>query len=388
MIIVNPNHRNPSPMAAIEPPIWAAYLASYYGAHSIIDAELEGLTVDETAKRVGNQQAVIVSMGANPSASSTPKAGVSLEIAKRLPNSILAGLHFGNMPDAMQLKNITPAWELIDFSKYRAHNWHCLHDVSTRANYGVVYTSFGCPFNCDYCNIQSLYKGVSYRKPQDVVDEVGYMVSKGIKNLKICDELFALNETHITEVCEGIKDFNLNVWAYARADVITPRLLEVMKDGGINWLAYGFEGASMGKGSPYKAVEMTREAGINTMGNFMFGLPGDTEETMQRTLDMAHDLNCEWVNFYCTMAYPGSKLYEDTNQDDLPSRWEDYGQYSPNAKPLPTEHLTSEQVLEFRDHAFNSYFKREEYLSMIWQKFGKQAVNHIRRMLEWSPRVS
>lgn len=384
MIIVNPNHRNPSPQAAIEPPIWCAYLAAYYGADSILDAELEGLTLNETLEAIGDEPCVLVAMGANPSASSTPKAGIALELEAHLPSSKVVGLHFGNMPD---VRDLSPAWGLVDFSRYKAHNWHCLGGRD-RSGYGVVYSSFGCPFNCYYCNISSLYSGITFRKPQDVVDEIDYLVSMGVKNLKFCDELFALNKTHVLDICDGIKDYKLNIWAYARADTITPALLAKMKEAGFNWLAYGFESASLGKGSPREAVDMTHNAGINVLGNFMFGLPEDDMESMGDTFDMAQDLQCEWANFYCTMAYPGSELYEDTTGKDLPDRWEDYDQYSPTVKPLPTRYLTSEEILRFRDDAFKAYFGNPEYQEMIRGRFGEQAAHHIREMLEWSPRRS
>ena len=131
------------------------------------------------------------------------------------------------------------------------------------------------------------------------------MVSRGIKNLKFCDELFALNETHVTEICDGIKDFNLNIWAYARADTITPELLKKMKRAGFNWLAYGFEGTD--KGNPLRAVKMTRDAVINVMGNFMFGLPDESMEDMKRTEDLSNELMCEYINFYVALPYPGSE---------------------------------------------------------------------------------
>jgi radical SAM superfamily enzyme YgiQ (UPF0313 family) len=387
MIVVNPNHKNPSPQSAIEPPIWCAYLASLYYGSEILDAEMEGLTLQRTARRIGNSKSLIVAMGANPSASSTPKADVSLELAGLLPNSGVVGLHFGNMPDIRGLK---ARWDLVDFSKYRAHNWQCL-DGSARSPYGVVYSSFGCPYNCSYCNIRALYEGITYRDPEDVASEIEYLVSRGVRNLKFCDELFVLNKKHVLDICKLIKDYKLNIWAYARVDTVTPVLLEKMKEAGFNWLCYGFEGALLEgdkyeKNSPYDAVKMTKEAGISVLGNFMFGLPGDDMESMQNTFEMAQELQCEWVNFYCTMAYPGSRLYEDTPKENLPDKWSDYDQFSPTIKPLPTKYLTSEEIVKFRDEAFNKYFNDMSYQYMIKNKFGVQALSIIGDMLVWKPR--
>ena len=59
----------------------------------------------------------------------------------------------------------------------------------------------------------------------------------------------------------------------------------------------------------FEAVEYVREAGIQVIGNYIFGLPEDDPDTMQATLDLAMELSCEFANFYSAMAYPGSPLY-------------------------------------------------------------------------------
>ncbi len=379
LVIVNPNSKIPGKFAAIEPPIWCAYLASYTGASEILDAEREGLSIDETIERIGSRYPILVSMGANPSASSTPKMSIVEELRKRLVNASVAGLHPQGSECSLpiitlspKVRDAIPSWESVDFSKYKAHNWHCFHDLDSRWNYGVVYSSFGCPFKCYFCNIHTLYKGITFRKPQDVVDEIGYMVSRGVKNLKFCDELFALNERHVTKICDGIKDFNLNIWAYARADTITPKLLKVMKDAGINWLAYGFDGS--GKGDPFKATQMTRDAGINTMGNFMFGLPGESMDDMNRTLEVAMAIQCEYVNFYVALPYPGSKWYEGLK--NKPTDWSSFNQYSPHICADP-------EVVKFRDDAYYSYITNSDYLGMIQRKFGDRVVDELKEMAEW-----
>ncbi len=398
MIIVNPNHKCPSPVAALMPPIWCAYLADYYDADEILDAEVEGLSLEETVDRIGDSFAVIVAMGVAPSSSSTPKVDVTMELSK-LCNSTYAGLHWGTgIPEPKVLAKLKPRWDLIDFSKYKAHNWHCLHDLSSRDNYGVIFTSFGCPFNCSYCNIHFLYKTrkVEFRKPEDVLTEIDYLVKeKGIRNLKIADELFVLNKNHVNAICDGLieRDYGLNICAFARVDTVNPEILDKLKRAGFNWLIVGFEGVVLA-GEKYnlkvanECAYMIHQAGINILGNFMFGLPGDSLRSMIRTLEWSWKLRCEWVNFYCTMAYPGSKLYDETPKELLPDTWSDYDQYSPNAKPLPTKSLTQEAILAFRDLAFDKYFTNPDYRDMIKDKFGQQAVDHIKEMLSWKPRAS
>lgn len=384
MIIVNPNNKTPSPMAAIEPPIWCAYLAALWDANYILDAEADGLTVQETVDKLGGRKAILVAMGANPSVSSTPKVDVCNEIYKLNKKVSFAGLHWGHGIHPPELLAVfRPRWDLLDFSKYRAHNWHCL-DGSDRSNYGVIFTSFGCPFNCSYCNIHAIYKThkVAFRDPVAVLREIDYLVKeKGIKNLKICDECFVLNKKHVNAICDGLieRNYGLNIWAYARVDTVSPLLLKKMKKAGFNWLCYGFEASVLGGDKykvnlPYEAREMTRDANISIIGNFMFGLPGDDRE---RTFHMAMTLQCEYVNFYVALPYPGSQWYESLK--DKPTDWSSYSQFAKNMCADP-------KVVKFRDRAFRQYFTNPDYQVMIKEKFGQQAVEHIRSMLEWSPR--
>jgi len=285
--------------------------------------------------------------------------------------------------------------------KYRAHNWHCFGNIDERKPYAVIYTSLGCPFNCTYCNIHALYSGkpgIRYRNPEKVVEEIDFLVKNyKVRNIKIIDELFALKKERDMHICDLIIQggYDLNMWAYARVDTVSEPMLKKMKQAGINWLAYGFESASdlvrrgVGKKTAQetikRAVEMTHAAGIYIIANFIFGLPDDTFETMQETLDMAKEFNFEYVNFYTAMAYPGSRLYEDALRDGirLPEKWHGYAQLSEETLPMPSKYLSSADILRFRDNAFNEYFSNPRYLESIREKFGQKTVEHIEEMLTY-----
>ena len=103
---------------------------------------------------------------------------------------------------------------------------------------------------------------------------------------------------------------------------------------------------------------------------------------MQSALDLAMELNSEFANFYSAMAYPGASLYDTAvrNQWSLPEKWSGYSQHSVDTLPLPTNHLTSSEVLRFRDKAWQTYFSAPEYLEMISRKFGNQTVKEIQEM--------
>jgi radical SAM superfamily enzyme YgiQ (UPF0313 family) len=299
------------------------------------------------------------------------------------------------------------AWDLLPMDKYRAHNWHCFGGLE-RAPYGSIYTTLGCPFHCSFCCIQAPFKSGekvlgfkeavnTYRfwSPEAVVAQIDTLVNDyGVRNIKIADEMFVLNRRHIDGICDLIieRGYDLNIWAYARVDTVKEGMADKLKAAGFNWLAFGVEAASekvrayaqkgFHQDLVYKTIESVREAGIYVAANFIFGLPEDDQESMQATLDMALELNCEVVNFYATMAYPGSELYDLAIREGwpLPEKWSGYSQHSVDSLPLPTRQLSGPSVLAFRDHAFQVYFNNPRYLEMIARRFGAGTVDDIRQM--------
>lgn len=307
----------------------------------------------------------------------------------------------GNLlaPLIQDLDNELPgiAWDLLPMEKYRAHNWHCFEDIEHRKPYAALYTSLGCPFSCTFCCINAPFGKSSYRmfSPKWVIQEIDILVNKyGVRNIKFIDEMFVLNEAHVLGICDLIieRGYDLNIWAYARVDTIKEKFLKKLKKAGFRWLCLGIESGSrhVRDGAKKKfsnediieAVRKIQAAGIYVLGNYMFGLPDDNLTTMQETLDLALEINAEWANFYCAMAYPGSALYQIAKEKGwtLPPGWIGYSQHAYETLPLPTENLPAREVLQFRDNTFQTYFTNPLYLEMIRRKFGEKAVEHIKKM--------
>ena len=383
MLIVNPNNRLDSPLAAIEPPLWAGLTASFWDA-DILDAEAMNLSVDSTEKLIrdkGHRDIIIVVMGNNPSVSSTPKMPISEALAERLKdlNVCLTGLHPIAAGSPYPVNKVSflrfpmMPWNKLPMQLYRAHNWHCL-DGSPRSPYASLYTSLGCPYDCYYCNIHALYgnRELKLRPVEDIAWEIDILVNLyKVRNIKIWDELFALNEDRVVKICDIFKQYeNLNIWAYARLDTVTKRMLKHMRNGGIKWLAYGFESTKDKKFSnAEEAIKMTREAGISIIGNFMFGLPGSSYADDTASLDFAKKHLFEFVNIYDAKPYPGSPWWEEWKKEQKEFHYSEFSQYS-NIGP-------------FRQNAFNEYFTNPDYLAMLEKKWGSQAGKQIKEMLLW-----
>ena len=299
------------------------------------------------------------------------------------------------------------AWDLLPMKTYRAHNWHCFGNLD-RQPYASFYTTFGCPYHCSFCCIQAPFKSGeavlgwkesvnSYRfwSPAAVIAQIDKLLNQyGVRNIKIADEMFVLNPRHVHGICDAIieRGYDLNIWAYARVDTVKDDMLDKLKRAGFNWLAFGIEAAServrddvdkgFGQEEIFRTIEKVRDAGINVIANYIFGLPGDDLESMQATLDLALELNCEFANFYSAMAYPGSQLYNLALQKgwSLPERWSGYSQHAVDTLPLPTKYLSGAEVLRFRDQAFHVYFNSPEYLAMVAQKFGAETAQGRKEM--------
>jgi anaerobic magnesium-protoporphyrin IX monomethyl ester cyclase len=309
---------------------------------------------------------------------------------------------------AQNIRNLTEelsqiAWDLIpwDQARYRAFNWMCLQNLESRNHYASLYTSLGCPYNCSFCAIHSTYgeRKIRYWQPDWVLAQVDALAREyGVRNINLIDELFVFNPNHYLPIAKGLlsREYKVNICAFARVDAvdrIEMQDLELLKKAGFNWFKLGIESCkaasleAVNKGKYTKedirrVVSKIHDAGIDICANFMFGLPGEDYSDMQDTMSFAMELNCAFPSFFCTMAPPGSDLYAEaiTKGIPLPDSWIGYAQQAYEFLPLPTEHLTAAQVLEFRDYVFDAYFTNPRYLDMIQKKFGIEAFQHIKGM--------
>lgn len=305
------------------------------------------------------------------------------------------------------------AWDLLPYKEkpldlYRAHFWHAEFDHAKRTPFAAIYTSLGCNFGCDFCMINivnrvdnkdginaSHSKGMRFWSPEWVGREMEKLAKLGVRTLRISDEMFFLNRKYYEPVLNQVieRGLDFNMWTYSRVDTVRRDNLELFKKAGVNWLALGVEAGNqvvrqeVSKGS-FQEVNIREvsktigDAGINIISNYIFGFPDDTLETMQETLELAMELNNEMANMYPCQALPGSPMYHLARKNGwkLPDTFEGYAFLSYECQPLPTKHLTSAQVLQFRDEAWQKYFSNPAYLDLVERKFGKQERKNVEDM--------
>ncbi len=308
------------------------------------------------------------------------------------------------------------AWDLLPYSKkpldyYRSHFWHAEYKHQNRTPFAAIYTSLGCAFQCEFCMINILnrddndeigvagnYAKMRFWSPEFIIQEFDKLVGMGVRTLRISDEMFLLNRKYYVPLCEMLRDRGygekLNMWAYSRVDTVRDtEHLKLIRDAGIKWLCLGIENADKNirlevtKGrfedvDIRSVVKAIHDADIDIIANYLFGLPGDNLESMQKTLDLSLELCTRAWNAYAAMALPGSALYKRAVDEgyDIPDHYSGYSFHSQDTLPLPTEFLTPAEILKFRDDAYTVYHTNERFLNQVRSKYGEVAVKNIRDM--------
>lgn len=310
------------------------------------------------------------------------------------------------------------AWDLLPyknqpFDLYSSPLWHAEYIEENRSPYASIQTSLGCQFNCSFCMINMInrndteevgvasnYNKMRYWSPEFIFNEFKKLYDYGVRTIKITDEMFLLNKKYYEPLCHLLAESGmgeeLRMWAYSRVDTVrNPELLKLIKSAGIKWLALGIESSNkkvrleVTKGKfedvdVEKVVRQIEDVGIQVIANYMFGLPGETLDTMKNTLDFSIDLNTAAWNAFPAIALPGSKLYKESlnNNQIVPKNYEEFSFLGRKTIPLYNELLTRKQILQYRDFAFSAYHSNPKFIEKIRNLFGEKAVHSINEMLK------
>jgi len=244
-----------------------------------------------------------------------------------------------------------------------------------------IHTSRGCPFTCTFCVWpQIMYGGNKYRfrSADDIVDEIVYCKNKfGFKSFYIDDDTFNIGKKRIIEFCDELIKRKIGlVWsAMARADTADDEMLLKMKEAGLVSIKYGIESGdqaildSIGKKLDLEkakdTIKKTKALGIKFHLTFLFGLPGETMETAQKTIALADELNPDSLQFSIVTPFPGSKLYFEMQEKGflLSNDFDDYD--GNNRAVIRTESLSPEDLEEILRSASLSWH-RKTFIKKLW----------------------
>ncbi|HME08927.1 MAG TPA: hopanoid biosynthesis associated radical SAM protein HpnJ [Bryobacteraceae bacterium] len=196
--------------------------------------------------------------------------------------------------------------------------------------YLSFYTTRGCPAMCTFCLWPQTHSGHRWRlrSTDDVVNEVRYTLENfpGLKEIFFDDDTFNYKKDRTIELCAKLKKLNFT-WSCTSRVTTDYETLKAMKDAGCRLMIVGYESGdaqilkNIKKGATVDmAKRFTANAhklGLVIHGDFIVGLPGETHETMRRTIEFAKGLDVETIQVSLGHAYPGTEFYADAEKNGL-----------------------------------------------------------------------
>jgi hopanoid biosynthesis associated radical SAM protein HpnJ len=189
--------------------------------------------------------------------------------------------------------------------------------------YVALYTSRGCPAQCTFCLWPQTLSGHPWRKrsAQNVAAEMAKAKEywPNVKEFFFDDDTFNIQKARTIELCAALKPLHLT-WSCTSRVTTDFETLRAMKDAGCRLLIVGFESGdqqilkNIKKGATIeRALQFAKDCkklGLAIHGDFILGLPGETKETIRKTIDFAKELNVETIQVSIAHAYPGTELYD------------------------------------------------------------------------------
>jgi anaerobic magnesium-protoporphyrin IX monomethyl ester cyclase len=185
-----------------------------------------------------------------------------------------------------------------------------------------IVTSRGCPAGCKFCIKHVSYQtGVRVRSPELIVEELQVLSELGIHNVHMYADLFTVNRPQVVEMCRLIIESGLKIrWTCnSRVDYVDEEMLKLMGRAGCWYISWGIESADekilkaaqkgYRKDQALQALNWAHAAGINNWGYFIIGLPGETEESIRRTIAYAKQLPLEIALYHIAAPYPGTPFF-------------------------------------------------------------------------------
>lgn len=266
-----------------------------------------------------------------------------------------------------------PAWELYSLNKYKGSDL-----VERKSPCGLLETSRGCVFNCIYCNKSIFGSRYRVKSIERVIEEIKYMLKAGFKQIHIIDDGFSTNIERAKKICdrivqEGLK-FPWTLFNGVRVDRVDEELFVKLKCAGCWLAAFGIETGSqrlldtVDKGVKLeqirRAVSWAKKANIETFGFFMMGLPGETEETLQQTIDFAASLGLDLAKFDYTIPYPGTVLYNRLKDGGhiKADTWTKYICHGSPSEIYTHPDLAWEVIEKYYKKSYKSFYLRPKFI--------------------------
>jgi len=265
--------------------------------------------------------------------------------------------------------------------------------ISQFKNFTPMITSRGCPFKCIFCEQGDMK--FRPRTPENVVNEVEecYHVFK-VRELDIFDSSFTVQKKRVIGICEELLRRNIKIaWAIrSRVDLVDEDMLKALRRAGCKRIYYGIESGdpailkTLRKETNVELIRdgigLTRKYKIDTFGYFMVGSPGETPETVERSIKFAVDLKLDYAQFSKVTPMPATELYRMLVAERKRDFWREYilDEEKDIFLPRPGTELDEEAIQQWTRQAYLRFYFRPRYIVKAlwrlksWSEFKRSVV--------------
>lgn len=276
-----------------------------------------------------------------------------------------------------------PRWDLFHIEKYS-------FPFSRRKKFATILTDFGCPYDCSFCPISTL--GFKLRSINSIIKELKLLKSLSVNELFIRDQTFGANKKRTIELCQTIiqKGLDFSWTCFSRVDVINESILKLMKKAGCHTIIFGIESSNKDILKDYEknisiqqikqAISLCNEFKIRIVGTFILGLPGETKESILKTIKFAKSLDLDYASFNMAAPRFGTKFRKQM----IDKGWVDKNTIemdSSKGKPIwKNQQLSNEEILQLHKKAIKSFYLRPKYL--LKRLFALKSIEEIKQTIE------
>jgi len=262
-----------------------------------------------------------------------------------------------------------PAYHLMPMDRY-----HTALGSAKRTPAMSIFATRGCPGRCTFCYSGAFGKKIRKRSPENIIGEIELLMSKHkIREISFYDDTFSAYKKNVLRFCELIREKNIDLtWTcMSRVDYVTEDVLKEMKASGCHQICYGVETVDenilknirkrLSLEKVKRAVENTKKAKMDVRLAFMLGNPGETIESMEKSIEYAINLDPDLVQFNITTPYPGTEMFLWAKEHGYlkTEDWSKYDYYT-CVMELPT--VSSADIEKYYKIAYRRFFLRPTYL--------------------------
>jgi anaerobic magnesium-protoporphyrin IX monomethyl ester cyclase len=274
---------------------------------------------------------------------------------------------------ALELRELPrPAYHLFNMTRYT--NVQPATDRIKGFSFPIM-TSRGCPYRCSYCS-QIMERRWRMRSAEDVVDEWEWLVRDlGAAEIGVLDDSFNIQRQRVLDICDLLIERRLShiPWIMIngiRANLTDEELLGKMRAAGCVRTAFGVESGNqeildsvihkqLTLDQVRSAFAAAKKVNMETIGFFMIGMPGETEQTMEETIRFACELDPLVANFSIATPFPGTEMYDMVREHGriLADNWDDFVFFEGTAR-FEYPNLPAELVERKWKEAYRRFYLR------------------------------